>query len=135
MAPCFSSNSFPLSNSSFMVATDYVIQHGAFMVESRPLPLHMKISLQRTDEMRLSECFLPFRFDSSFSVCVDFFLFFFFALFYASSCHDSSTISLTRRLYSRRFSLYRRLASEFAGDAGFGSYSRDWILVSMADIS
>lgn len=36
-----------------------------------------------------------------------------------------STISRTLRLYSRRFSLYMRAASEFAGEFGFGSHSND----------
>ena len=54
---------------------------------------------------------------------------------YESSNHDCSTISRTRRLYSRLFSLYRRLASELAGDAGLGSHSRDWIDVKIAEMS
>jgi hypothetical protein len=37
-----------------------------------------------------------------------------------------STISRTLRLYSRLFSLNMRAASEFAGEFGFGSQSRDW---------
>ena len=38
-----------------------------------------------------------------------------------------STISRTLLLYSRLFSLNMRAASEFAGEFGFGSQSRDWI--------
>jgi hypothetical protein len=45
--------------------------------------------------------------------------------FYDSSIQLCSTMSRTRRLYSRRFSLYKREASEFAGEAGFGSHSKD----------
>ena len=39
---------------------------------------------------------------------------------------DASTTSFTRRLYSRRFSPYRRAASELAGELGLGSHSSDW---------
>ena len=52
-----------------------------------------------------------------------------------SSSHEFSTISRTRRLYSRRFSEYSRDASELAGEAGFGSDSSDWIEVRIAEMS
>lgn len=43
---------------------------------------------------------------------------------YDSSTQLCSTISRTRRLYSRLFSLNNLLASEFAGEAGLGSHKR-----------
>lgn len=46
-----------------------------------------------------------------------------------------STTSRTRLLYSRLFSLYRRAASELAGELGLGSHSRDCIDVRIADTS
>lgn len=52
-----------------------------------------------------------------------------------SSNQLSSTISLTRLLYSRRSRSYNCEASPLAGDAGFGSLSKDCIEVSIADIS
>ena len=52
-----------------------------------------------------------------------------------SSTQLCSTISRTRRLYSRRFSLYNRDASLLAGLAGFGSHNRLCMDVSMALIS
>ena len=53
----------------------------------------------------------------------------------SSSTHDCSTISFTFLSYSRRFSWYRRAASEFAGELGFGSQSSDWMEVRIADMS
>eukprot|EP00490_Sorites_sp_Unknown_P020993 CAMPEP_0114648042 /NCGR_PEP_ID=MMETSP0191-20121206/6139_1 /TAXON_ID=126664 /ORGANISM="Sorites sp." /LENGTH=55 /DNA_ID=CAMNT_0001861243 /DNA_START=70 /DNA_END=237 /DNA_ORIENTATION=+ len=47
----------------------------------------------------------------------------------------SSTISVTRRLYSRRFSDQSFAASLFAGELGLGSVSKDWIEVRMAEMS
>jgi hypothetical protein len=44
---------------------------------------------------------------------------------YHSAVQLCSTISRTLRLYSRRFSLYMRAASEFAGELGLGSHSKD----------
>jgi hypothetical protein len=54
---------------------------------------------------------------------------------YAMACQLCSTISRTRRLYSRRFSWKRRAASELAGEFGFGSHSSDWMDVRMAEMS
>lgn len=54
---------------------------------------------------------------------------------YHSAVQLCSTISRTLRLYSRRFSLYMRAASEFAGELGLGSHSKDWIEVRIAATS
>jgi len=53
----------------------------------------------------------------------------------SSCCHDSSTHVFTRLLYSLRFSLNSCAASELAGELGFGSQSKDWTEVRIADIS
>ena len=47
----------------------------------------------------------------------------------------SSTAARTRLSYSARFSEKRRAASELAGELGFGSHSRLWMLVSSAATS
>lgn len=47
----------------------------------------------------------------------------------------SSTISLTRLLYSRRFSPYNLAASLLAGELGLGSQSSDYMEVRIADTS
>jgi len=48
---------------------------------------------------------------------------------------DCSTISLTFLQYSLLFSWYRRAASEFAGEFGFGSHNKDCIEVRIAAMS
>ena len=52
-----------------------------------------------------------------------------------SSTQLCSTISRTRLLYSRRSRSYSCDASAFAGDAGLGSLSKDWMEVRIADMS
>mmetsp|Transcript_12945 Transcript_12945/g.36397 ORF Transcript_12945/g.36397 Transcript_12945/m.36397 type:complete len:106 (-) Transcript_12945:831-1148(-) len=54
---------------------------------------------------------------------------------FESSIQLFSTISFTRLLYSRLFSLYSLAASELAGEFGLGSHNSDWIEVKIAETS